>query len=330
MRKAAIFANAAVLAAAVGCHSLSNDASPPEYVYAHGFVDHVAATGPELARELALFRAQQEAAKLQAVRGIQFTYRQLGNPESLTLDFVGQTKAAVAGSKRVGDSLWVAVQVQRSADVLTLMEGMPVARATATVRREPLGEAYNQALRSALAQVIERFAAKSNVAQAEPLHGRLTLVSLDVAPATFGGLRVAVEANVDFATSTQAGDSATLSLEQAQRLREAGDKQAAAAMLRELIKRTPTVAKYYEELGNVYCDMEQFGQACWEYGMAASFDPTNPEYHLAMGEAYQFMGNRKEAERAYAKAIQVDPTCAAARTALRLLRTPTKPASAQP
>ncbi len=325
---------ASLAALAVGCASLKRPAfyrvEPPRSVYANGFADHVSAAGEDMARQLAEFYAQCEAAKLLSVAAVEFEYPEPGAPETLKLDFVGKAPCKIVGEQRVGDSLWVVGEAKRSPDVVTLMSKLRVARARAVVKGAPLGQAYRAAFQAAAAQAIETFADAVQPPPAAPLKGRLTLVDVQVDQPIWGGLRVALFAHVRFAGAASADEEPAISIEEARRLRKAGDLAAAAAMLRRLIERSPATAQYYGELGDVYCDMNKLKEASLAYGMAASFDPDNPQYYLAMGQAQQVMGRCKEAERCYRKALQLDPHCVGAQAALKILKWQQQQASAKP
>lgn len=317
----------ALSALLVGCASSFQTArfqaaAPAREVYASGFADYVSASGLDVARSLARFRAEREMAKLLAAGPIGFHYERPGDPDSLKLIFGGHMAGETVEEFRVGDSLWVVIAGERSDATFAMMEGLQVVRVAASARGTPLGEVYARAYRNAVAKAIDAFLASAPEGVESPPTGRVTIVALDAIQTIGKALRVTLDANVQFrgeagAHFERVGD---FTLAEAMRLKQAQQLERAAAVLSQLARHSPSEPRYYEELGNIYYDMDRLDKASLAFGMAASLAPKNPEFPLALGQAQEMLGQADEAERCYQKALAIDPSYERARTALDALR----------
>ena len=192
----------------------------------------------------------------------------------------------------------------------------------ASARGTPLGEVYARAYRNAVAKAIDAFLASAPEGVESPPTGRVTIVALDAIQTIGKALRVTLDANVQFrgeagAHFERVGD---FTLAEAMRLKQAQQLERAAAVLSQLARHSPSEPRYYEELGNIYYDMDRLDKASLAFGMAASLAPKNPEFPLALGQAQEMLGQADEAERCYQKALAIDPSYERARTALDALR----------
>ena len=67
----------------------------------------------------------------------------------------------------------------------------------------------------------------------------------------------------------------------------------------------PQAAEAFDQL--VKIDAKQYDPAKQMLEAAISADPNNAAYYLSLGVLYENQGNNEEAEKAYKKAVELDP-----------------------
>ena len=315
---------AALMALALGgCGARFHACQPSKYVYGVGYGDYLSASGPTVSRQLAATRAEREVAKQVAINQVRFCYTTPGQPQSVDPDSNSHIRADVLDVRVVGDSVRVTVAAERTAETLALIRNIDeVARASASSRAKPLSAAYNVAFREALGKIVEAFRLDTPGDLPQPLTGQATLVSVDVEESWLWGVKLTIEAYVEFSgrSSIQAKSTGDSPTKEAQSLRDENRPDLAAKRLRQAIELDPANTEYYHDLGQSYYAMQEFGPAGWAYGMAASLAPTNVQYQVGLGLCLEMRGDMGGARLCYAKAVALDADCQEAQAALQRLR----------
>src|SRR5207248_1715502 len=87
-------------------------------------------------------------------------------------------------------------------------------------------------------------------------------------------------------------------------------QQKSPQAIQKAIRWDPCNAEYYDALAtlrHLYADNENPGEQVQLYLHATSFSPQNAHFWTDLGMAYDWAGNRNEAMRAFAQAIELSP-----------------------
>ncbi|MFC2075703.1 tetratricopeptide repeat protein [candidate division KSB1 bacterium] len=84
-------------------------------------------------------------------------------------------------------------------------------------------------------------------------------------------------------------------------------RRAADLSARELLDRAPRNPDYRFDYGNLLFEQGKFAEAINHLQTAIELDPTRLDNHILLGQTYQSVGKYDEANRAFARALVVDP-----------------------
>jgi predicted O-linked N-acetylglucosamine transferase (SPINDLY family) len=98
--------------------------------------------------------------------------------------------------------------------------------------------------------------------------------------------------------------------------KEAGDRQGAFNLIRQAVELEPGAALLHNNLGSVLESLERLDEAIQSYGEALRIDPGYAEAELNMGNALLRQGRLEEAIRYYERALDRRPNLAEARNNL--------------
>lgn len=106
---------------------------------------------------------------------------------------------------------------------------------------------------------------------------------------------------------------------EAERLLDAGEYKKAEDLLKRLISAEPNKASYHQLLGDVYKREGRLKDALSEYAVSKRLGGENPELMKSIGTVHKWMRNYAEAEKAYKRAIQLNPRDEGAKADLKAL-----------
>lgn len=116
-------------------------------------------------------------------------------------------------------------------------------------------------------------------------------------------------------------DAAGVVLEDARRLRAAGDEHAAHRVLEEGVRRFPAAAELWNNLGTLQLSQGKFAAAEQQFRRALELRPGLGEAHTNLGIALVEQGRHAEGPQHFRRAIELDPQLLAARENLATLLT---------